>query len=121
MYRTQHGRYFVAVSLLEAETLRANMHLQRSNLVASTSLLTGSAASAPEILLSDDTSFALHAMDRLGTGYTLDATEKFGTSVAFMTSSAESIFRFVDSQTNLSTRQLHALLRCGRWSRYMRS
>ena len=29
MYRRQRGRHFVAVSLLEAETLRANLHLRR--------------------------------------------------------------------------------------------
>jgi hypothetical protein len=71
VYRTQQGRHFVLLSLLEAETLRANLHLERE-------LAAGDAA-CPQL--------ALHAMGQLGGGYTLDASDHFPPSQPFQVSS----------------------------------
>jgi hypothetical protein len=106
VYRTQKGRHFVLLSLREAETLRANLHLERNN-NNDLGLVPGpghpTASSPPPAL-------ALHAMGQMGGGYTLDASDHFPQSQPFQTATAEACYRFVDAQTGLAPPAVRALL-----------
>jgi Ca2+-binding EF-hand superfamily protein len=90
-YRVQAGRYYVALSLFEAECMRAVMHQQ----------------SGLPLIPGLDTSVAL------STGRTdLDATYGYEPAQSFQHSTAHACMRFIDSQVNYQPRELTLLVRC---------
>ena len=89
-YRVQAGRYYVALSLFEAECMRAVMHQQ-----SSLPLLPGL-----------DTAVAIRTDRTL-----LDFTYGYQPAQSFQDSTAQSCFRFIDSQLNYQPREVSLLLR----------
>lgn len=89
-YRVQAGRYYVALSLFEAECMRAAMHQQ----------------SSLPIVPGKDTAVALRTEKTL-----LDSTFGYEPAQSFQDSTAASCFRFIDSQVNYQPRELTLLLR----------
>ena len=96
IYSLQRGRYYVALSLAEAESLRVVMHLTRSN-----------ASSDGKLLPFKPTEAAL----RIGGGTLLDTTSDFGSAQVFQGATAEQCFRFLDSQLDFEDREVSLLLR----------
>lgn len=89
-YRVQAGRYYVIMSLFEAECMRAAMHQQ----------------SALPLIPGRDTSVALRTERTM-----LDATFGYEPAQSFQHNTAYSCFRFIDSQVNYQPRELTLLLR----------
>lgn len=89
-YRVQSGRYYVALSLFEAECMRAVMHQQ----------------TALPLIPGKDTTVALRTTRTL-----LDSTYGYEPAQSFQDSTAMSCFRFIDSQVNYQQRELTLLLR----------
>jgi Ca2+-binding EF-hand superfamily protein len=89
-YRVQAGRYYVAISLFEAECMRACMHQQ-----VSLPLVPGK-----------DTAVALRTEKTM-----LDSTYGYAPAQSFQHQTATSCFRFIDSQVNYQPRELTLLLR----------
>jgi Ca2+-binding EF-hand superfamily protein len=89
-YRVQAGRFYVALSLFEAECMRAVMHQQ----------------SGLPLLPGKETAVALRT-ERT----TLDATYGYDPAQSFQDSTATACFRFIDSQVNYQPRELTLLLR----------
>jgi Ca2+-binding EF-hand superfamily protein len=89
-YRVQAGRYYVVLSLFEAECMRAVMHQQV----------------ALPLIPGKDTAVALR------TGRTmLDATYGYQPAQSFQDSTAQSCYRFIDSDLNYQPREVSLLLR----------
>lgn len=89
-YRVQAGRYYVALSLFEAECMRAVMHQQ----------------SALPLVPGRDTSVAIRTERTM-----LDYTYGYEPAQSFQDSTAQACFRFIDSQVNYQPRELTLLLR----------
>jgi Ca2+-binding EF-hand superfamily protein len=89
-YRVQAGRYYVALSLFEAECMRATMHQQLGL----------------PLVPGKDVSVALRTERAM-----LDATHGYEPAQSFQDSTARSCFRFIDSQVNYQPRELTLLLR----------
>ena len=89
-YRVQAGRYYVALSLFEAECMRAVIHQQ----------------SSLPLIPGKDTSVALRTERTM-----LDTTYGYEPAQSFQDSTATSCFRFIDSQVNYQPRELTLLLR----------
>jgi Ca2+-binding EF-hand superfamily protein len=89
-YRVQAGRYYVVLSLFEAECMRAVMH-QQTHL---------------PLLPGKDTAVALRT-DRT----VLDATYGYEPAQNFQDSTARSCYRFIDSAINYQPREVSLLLR----------
>ena len=89
-YRVQAGRYYVALSLFEAECMRAALHQQ----------------SALPLIPGKDTVVALRTERTM-----LDATHGYEPAQSFQDSTAQACFRFIDSQVNYKPRELTLLLR----------
>lgn len=89
-YRVQAGRFYVALSLFEAECMRAVMH-QQTHL---------------PLIPGKDTAVALRT-DRT----TLDTTYGYEPAQGFQDSTAMSCFRFIDSQLNYQPREVSLVLR----------
>jgi Ca2+-binding EF-hand superfamily protein len=89
-YRVQAGRYYVALSLFEAECMRAVMHQQ----------------SALPLVPGKDCTVALRTEK-----ITLDATYGYEPAQSFQDSTAQACFRFIDSQVNYQPRELTLLVR----------
>ena len=89
-YRVQAGRYYVALSLFEAECMRAAMHQQ----------------SALPLVPGKDTMVSLSTEKTM-----LDATHGYEPAQSFQHSTAHACFRFMDSQVNYQPRELTLLLR----------
>jgi Ca2+-binding EF-hand superfamily protein len=89
-YRVQAGRYYVALSLFEAECMRAAMHQQ----------------SALPLIPGKDTVVALRTEKTL-----LDGTHGYEAAQSFQHSTAQACYRFIDSQVNYQPRELTLLLR----------
>ena len=89
-YRVQAGRYYVALSLFEAECMRAVIH-QNSGL---------------PLLPGKDTTVALRT-DRT----MLDASAGYAPAQSFQDSTAQACYRFIDSNVNYQPRELNILLR----------
>jgi Ca2+-binding EF-hand superfamily protein len=89
-YRVQAGRYYVALSLFEAECMRAVMHQQ----------------SALPLIPGRDTSVSL-STDRTQ----LDATYGYEPAQSFQHSTAHACMRFIDSQVNYQPREVMLLVR----------
>lgn len=89
-YRVQSGRFYVALSLFEAECMRAALH-QRSGM----SLVPGK-----------DTTVALRTERTL-----LDSTFGFEPAQSFQNSTAHACYRYIDSAVNYQPRELSLLLR----------
>jgi Ca2+-binding EF-hand superfamily protein len=89
-YRVQAGRYYVALSLFEAECMRAVMHQQ----------------STLPLVPGKDASVALRT-ERTQ----LDATFGYEPAQSFQHSTAHACFRFIDSQVNYQPRELTLLVR----------
>lgn len=89
-YRVQSGRYYVALSLFEAECMRAALHQQ----------------SALPLVPGKDTVAALRTEKTL-----LDSTHGYEKAQSFQHSTANACFRFIDSQVNYQPRELTLLLR----------
>jgi len=96
IYSLQRGRYYVALSLAEAESLRVVMHLTKSDPVSDGKLL-------PFKL----TESAL----RIRGGTLIDTTSNFTPAQVFQGSTAEQCFRFLDSQMDFEDREVSILLR----------
>ena len=90
-YRVQSGRYYVALSLFEAECMRAVLHQQ----------------SALPLIPGKDTLVALRTERTM-----LDATHGYESAQSFQDSTAQACYRFIDSQVNYKPRELTLLLRC---------
>lgn len=89
-YRVQAGRYYVVLSLFEAECMRAAMHQQ----------------SSLPIIPGADTFVALRTEKTM-----LDASHDYQEAQSFQHSTANACFRFLDSQVNYQPRELTLLLR----------
>lgn len=89
-YRVQAGRYYVIMSLFEAECMRAVLHQQ----------------SALPLIPGRDTTVALRTERTL-----LDSTYGYEPAQSFQHSTAYSCFRFIDSQVNYQPREVTLLLR----------
>ena len=96
IYSLQRGRYYVALSLAEAESLRVVMHLTK-----------GSKASDGKLIPSKLTEAAL----RIGGGTLIDNTSRFTPAQVFQGATAEQCFRFLDSQLDFEDREVSLLLR----------
>ena len=96
IYSLQRGRYYVALSLAEAESLRVVMHLTK-----------GSKASDGKLIPSKLTEAAL----RIGGGTLIDNTSSFTPAQVFQGATAEQCFRFLDSQLDFEDREVSLLLR----------
>ena len=96
IYSLQRGRYYVALSLAEAESLRVVMHLTQSDPTSDGKLL-------PFKL----TETAL----RIGGGTLIDTTSNFTPAQVFQGATAEQCFRFLDSQMDFEDREVSLLLR----------
>ena len=93
-YSIEAGRYYVALSLAEAESLRALLHA-----TAGGALLPGSNAT-----------LALRC-DRGGVPTLLDASDAFAPAAAAQARNAAAALRFVDSHADFEKASLNALLR----------
>jgi Ca2+-binding EF-hand superfamily protein len=89
-YRVQAGRYYVAMSLFEAECMRAAMHQQ----------------TAMPLIPGKDTSVAIRTEKTV-----LDASYGYEPAQSFQDSTAQACYRFIDSQINYQPRELTLLLR----------
>jgi Ca2+-binding EF-hand superfamily protein len=89
-YRVQAGRYYVALSLFEAECMRAALH-QNSGL---------------PLVPGKDMAVALRT-DRT----MLDASVGYSPAQSFQDSTAQACYRFIDSNVNYQPRELNLLLR----------
>mmetsp|Transcript_31635 Transcript_31635/g.32121 ORF Transcript_31635/g.32121 Transcript_31635/m.32121 type:complete len:611 (+) Transcript_31635:444-2276(+) len=89
-HRTQAGRYYVAVSLFEAECMRAVMHQQ----------------SGMPLIPGRDCAVALRTDRTL-----LDSTFGYDQAKSFQDSTAKACFRFIDSSLNYQPREVSLLLR----------
>ena len=89
-YRVQDGRYYVALSLFEAECMRAALHQQ----------------SGVPLVPGKDTIVALR------TGKTMiDASTGYESAQTFQDSTAQVCYRFIDSEVNYMPKDLNLLLR----------
>jgi hypothetical protein len=82
-YRVQAGRYYVAMSLFEAECMRAAIHQQ----------------SALPLIPGKDTSVAIRTEKTI-----LDFTHGYKPAQSFQDSTSQACFRFLDSQVNYQQR-----------------
>ena len=89
-YRVQAGRFYVALSLFEAECMRAVIHQQ----------------SSLPLIPGKDTAVALRTERTM-----LDTTHNYEPGQSFQDSTAMACFRFIDSQVNYQPRELTLLLR----------
>lgn len=89
-YRVQAGRYYVAISLFEAECMRAFMHHQHGM----------------SVLPGIDTAVALRTEKS-----TLDMTFGYQPAQNFQDSTAKACYRFIDSSLSYQPRDLSLLLR----------
>ena len=89
-YRVQAGRYYVILSLFEAECLRAVMHQQ----------------SSLPLIPGKDAAVAIRTEKTI-----LDATFGYKPAQGFQDATAQACFRFIDSQVNYQPRELTLLLR----------
>ncbi len=89
-YRVQAGRFYVALSLFEAECMRAAIHQQ----------------SMLPLIPGRDTAVSLRT-ERT----TLDSTHGYEAAQSFQDSTAQACYRFIDSQVNYRPRELTLLLR----------
>ena len=89
-YRVQAGRFYVVLSLFEAECMRAVMHQQ----------------SPMSLIPGKDTAVALRT-DRT----MLDSSFGYETAQSFQDGTAKSCFRFIDSALNYQPREVSLLLR----------
>lgn len=89
-YRVQAGRYYVALSLFEAECMRVAIHQQ----------------SALPLIPGKDTSVAIRTEKTI-----LDSTYGYKQAQSFQDSTSQACFRFLDSQVNYQQRELTLLLR----------
>ena len=89
-YRVQAGRYYVAMSLFEAECMRAVMHQQV----------------ALPLIPGKDTAVAIRTERTI-----LDTTHGYEPAQSFQDSTSQACFRFFDSQLNYQPRELTLLLR----------
>jgi len=89
-YRVQSGRYYVILSLFEAECMRAVIHQQ----------------SSLPLIPGKDTAVALRTEKA-----TLDCSHGYAAAQSFQDSTAQACFRFFDSQINYQPRELTLLLR----------
>ena len=96
-YKVQGGRYYVALSLPEAECMRAFMHTE----VSSVSGLGGGGLG-----WGGDTSACL------STGQTmLDYTPGFEPSGSYQAGTARAVYKFLDSQVNFEATEVNNLIR----------
>lgn len=94
--RIQSGRYYVVVSLQEAESLRGWIHLQRN----------ASNANPPAMIVSGtETTIGL----RVGS-YLLDGSHKYVPALPYQQDTAEACLRFADSDVFYAERPLNLLL-----------
>merc|ERR1711920_565792 len=89
-YRVQAGRYYVALSLMEAECLRAAIHAQSGSF----------------LLPERDTIVALRTERTL-----LDYSVGYETADTYQNASAQVCYRFIDSQVSYMPRELNLLVR----------
>ena len=88
-HRVQAGRYYVALSLFEAECMRAVMHQQ----------------SALPIIPGRDTAVALRTERTL-----LDYTYGYQKAQSFQDNTAQACYRFIDSSLNYQPKELSVLV-----------
>jgi len=96
IYALQKGRYYVGLSLAEAESLRVVMHLTRSN--------SGGDGKLVPFKLTE-------AALRIGGGVLVDSTSGFTPAQVFQGATAEQCYRFLDSQLDFEDREVSLLLR----------
>ena len=89
-YRVQEGRYYVALSLFEAECMRAAMHNQ----------------SGVPFIPGTDTIVALRAGRTM-----IDASTGYQSAQTYQDSTSQVCFRFIDSEVNYVPKDLNLLLR----------
>mmetsp|Transcript_46255 Transcript_46255/g.54052 ORF Transcript_46255/g.54052 Transcript_46255/m.54052 type:complete len:600 (+) Transcript_46255:393-2192(+) len=90
-YRVQSGRYYVALSLSEAQSLRAAMHLQLGT----------------KFLPDKDTNLALRAVD----GTLLDCSEGYLPAETYQSSTTQASYRFIDSAISYSSTEISYLIK----------
>jgi len=111
------GRYWVAVNLAEAETLRRCLHVR-----ADRTLFLKDSSESPEIALhysplatADAASHSSHVSSAGDGGLILDATRNWWNTTTGATASeaaiAHNAFRFFDGDVHFSEQALHALIR----------
>ena len=103
IYGIQDGRYYVALSLAEAESLRAAMH------GAKRELLEG--AGDGKLVPFASTEVGLRIAAPGGGGALIEATSGYEPAELFQAATATQCFRFVDSQVDFEDHELSLLLR----------
>jgi hypothetical protein len=105
IYNMQGGRYFIAVSLLEAETLRRVIHLSQPHPMQPLHTMRPVVPAQP---FPGDCAIALHSQL---SGRILDKSSRFIATSNYHRNSAFATFSFIDSQINYSLNQKAMLLR----------
>ena len=103
IYALQDGRYYVTLSLAEAESLRAAMHAARRE------HLEGS--SDGRLVPFAETQLGLRLASPGGGGALLEATEGYRPAELFQAATATQCFRFLDSQVDFEDHEVSLLLR----------
>ena len=96
IYSLQRGRFYVALSLAEAESLRVVMHLTKNDSTTDGKLVPFKLA---------ETGL------RIGGGTLLDTTSGYTPAQVFQGATAEQCYRFLDSQTDFEDREISLLVR----------
>ena len=103
IYALQDGRFYVALSLAEAESLRAAMHASKR------SLLDGSGDGA--LVPFHNAELGLRLAAPGGGGALLEATAGYRPAELFQAATATQCFRFLDSQMDFEDHEVSLLLR----------
>ena len=100
IYGVQDGRYYVAVSLAEAESLRAAMRAAKREVAESDGASDGRLVPFAEVEL------GLRVAAPGGNGALLEATPGYAPAELFQASTATQCFRFLDSQMDFETHEV---------------
>ena len=95
-FRIENGRYYVALSLAEAETLRGVMHMRQL---------------APLLGPESTVALALHTVSPTGRGGIIEESHGFQRSGPYQQEIAHNCFRFLDSQTGFTEQQRNYVIR----------
>ena len=89
-YKIQQGRFYVALSLFEAECMRAAMHIKHGS----------------PFLTEKDTILSLRT-----TSLSIDSSYRYQPAGQFQDTTASSCYRFIDNQDNFQPKEISVLLR----------
>ena len=114
IYGVQDGRYYVAVSLAEAESLRAAVRAAKREVAESGGACDG------RLVPFADVELGLRVAAPGGDGALLEATNGYAPAELFQASTATQCFRFLDSQMDFERHEVSLLLRALQGSRARR-